>query len=112
MDKKPLIVVSLCAVVLLILGSLSNVVGYQTSQVSNHVEKDVTLNLEITQLQNSECDCENEITWHPVLCILLLPLIILATELKLIFGYDILYDYIFPLGEELNCLWAVNPPDS
>ncbi len=28
--KKPLIVVSLCAVVLLILGSLSNVVGYQT----------------------------------------------------------------------------------
>ncbi|KYK24479.1 hypothetical protein AYK25_09770 [Thermoplasmatales archaeon SM1-50] len=30
MDKKPLIVVSLCAVVLLVLGSLSNVVGYQT----------------------------------------------------------------------------------
>jgi hypothetical protein len=28
--KKPLIVVSLCAVVLLVLGSLSNVVGYQT----------------------------------------------------------------------------------
>jgi len=30
MDKKPLIVVSLCAVVLLVLGSLSNVVGYQS----------------------------------------------------------------------------------
>jgi hypothetical protein len=30
MDKKPLIVVSICAVVLLVLGSLSNVVGYQT----------------------------------------------------------------------------------
>jgi len=29
-DKKPLIVVSICAVVLLVLGSLSNVVGYQT----------------------------------------------------------------------------------
>jgi hypothetical protein len=29
-DKKPLIVVSLCAVVLLVLGSLSNVVGYQS----------------------------------------------------------------------------------
>jgi len=30
MDKKPLIVVSICAVVLLALGSLSNVVGYQS----------------------------------------------------------------------------------
>ncbi len=34
MDKKPLIVVSLCAVVLLVLGSLSNVVGYQSVQTS------------------------------------------------------------------------------
>jgi hypothetical protein len=32
MDKKPLIVVSLCAVVLLVMGSLSNVVGYQINQ--------------------------------------------------------------------------------
>ena len=30
MDKKPLIGVSICAVVLLVLGSLSNVVGYQS----------------------------------------------------------------------------------
>jgi hypothetical protein len=30
MDKKPLIEVSLCAVVLLVMGSLSNVVGYQS----------------------------------------------------------------------------------
>jgi hypothetical protein len=34
-DKKPLIVVSILAVVLLVLGSLSNVVGYQTVQSSN-----------------------------------------------------------------------------
>ena len=34
MDKKPLIGVSICAVVLLVLGSLSNVVGYQTVQIS------------------------------------------------------------------------------
>jgi len=34
-DKKPLIGVSICAVVLLVLGSLSNVVGYQTVQSSN-----------------------------------------------------------------------------
>ena len=35
MDKKPLIGVSLCAVVLLVLGSLSNVVGYQTEVKEN-----------------------------------------------------------------------------
>ena len=35
MDTRPLIVVSLCAVILLVLGSLSNVVGYQTVQSSN-----------------------------------------------------------------------------
>ena len=35
MDKKPLIVVSICAVVLLVLGSLTNVVGFQTVQSSN-----------------------------------------------------------------------------
>jgi hypothetical protein len=35
MDKKPLIGVSICAVVLLILTSLSNVVGFQTVQSSN-----------------------------------------------------------------------------
>jgi hypothetical protein len=32
MDKKPLIGVSICAVVLLVLGSLSNVVGYQSKE--------------------------------------------------------------------------------
>jgi hypothetical protein len=35
MDKRPLIVISLCAVVLLVMGSLSNVVGFQTVQSSN-----------------------------------------------------------------------------
>jgi len=35
MDKKPLIGVSICAVVLLVLGSLNNVVGFQTVQSSN-----------------------------------------------------------------------------
>ncbi len=35
MDKKPLIGVSILAVVLLVLGSLSNVVGFQTVQSSN-----------------------------------------------------------------------------
>ena len=34
MDKKPLIVVSLCAVVILVVASLGNVVGYQSVQTS------------------------------------------------------------------------------
>jgi len=45
MDKKPLIGVSICAVVLLILASLTNVVGYQTVQSSNQK----TINQEINQ---------------------------------------------------------------
>jgi hypothetical protein len=34
MDKKPLIVVSICAVVLLVMGSMNTVVGYQTIKTS------------------------------------------------------------------------------
>jgi hypothetical protein len=174
MDKKPLILVSLCAVVLLVMGSLSNVVGYQSVQTSQQniikerinqrellfqtivdisnnkeiqriiiksqmsrgifptsefpvvtknqlkqmyfiglilskvlsksriqsmvgmyqfnnqdirkeisavIEKDATLNADVTQLRNSECDCENEnaMTWNfPVICTLLLPFFILT----------------------------------
>jgi len=44
MDKKPLIGVSICAVVLLILASLSNVVGYQTVQSSNQTVIDNEVN--------------------------------------------------------------------
>jgi hypothetical protein len=39
-DKKPLIVVCICAVVLLVLGSLSNVVGYQIkSSTTNQINE-------------------------------------------------------------------------
>ncbi len=51
MDKKPLIVVSILAVVLLVLGSLSSVVGYQTVQPSN--EK-VTIQISYFTLQGIE----------------------------------------------------------
>jgi len=44
MDKKPLILVSICAVVLLVLGSLSNVVGYQTVKSSNQQTIKETVN--------------------------------------------------------------------
>ena len=39
MDKKPLIVVSICAVVLLVVGSLNNVVGYQTGITNTQICK-------------------------------------------------------------------------
>jgi hypothetical protein len=170
--KKPLIGVSICAVVLLVLGSLSNVIGYQTVQTSQQsvikerinqrkllfqtivditnnkeiqriilksqmsrgifptsefpvvtknqvrqmyflglilskfiskssiqsmvekyhllnpniqeemngvIEKDATLRNEITQLQNSECDCENKNTMNrafPVVCFIIMILIV------------------------------------
>ncbi|MCX6663459.1 MAG: hypothetical protein NTZ75_04360 [Euryarchaeota archaeon] len=45
MDKYPLIGVSICAVVLIVLGSLTNVVGYQMVQSSNQK----TINDEVDQ---------------------------------------------------------------
>jgi hypothetical protein len=58
MDKKPLIGVSILAVVLLVLGSLSNVVGYQTAQSSNQQ----VMNDEVNQkelLFQTICDIAN-----------------------------------------------------
>jgi hypothetical protein len=52
MDKKPLIGVSILAVVLLVLGSLSNVVGYQTVQTSqqNLIKERIRQNIEVLDL--------------------------------------------------------------
>jgi hypothetical protein len=44
-------------------------------EITSVIEKDTTLNAEIAQLQNSECDCENVsmINWDfPVMCEILL----------------------------------------
>jgi hypothetical protein len=211
MNKKPLIGVSICAVVLLVLGSLSNVVGYQSVQTSQQnivkdrinqrellfqtivdiannkeiqriilksqmskgifptseipivtkthirqmyfiglilskvisksriqsmigkyqfsnqeiqkeisivIEKDTTLNSEITQLKSSECDCENEntIEWRfPVICILLSPLWIIAVILAITYP-GLPPDFIFYfvegmgyIGKILNCFWNIVP---
>jgi len=206
MDKKPLIVISLCAVVLLVLGSLSNVVGYNTVQSSHQqiikerinqrellfqtivdtannkeiqriilksqmsrgifpvsdipivtknqikmmyflglilskvisktkiqsmigmyqlqnpitqegiqaiIEKDATLKDEITQLKNSECDCENEDTtqWDfRVICTLILfPLYGLTRLIEI--GYNIYFPVVIMLiiGSFFNCFWAYWP---
>jgi hypothetical protein len=57
-DKKPLIVVSICAVVLLVLGSLSNVVGYNTVQSSNQQTIKETVNQRELLFQTI-CDIAN-----------------------------------------------------
>ena len=204
MGKKPLIIVSLCAVVLLVLASLGNVVGYQTVQTSQQnvikerinqrellfqtivdiannkeiqriivksemsrgvfptaefpvvtkqqirqmyflglilskvvsksriqsitgkyqfsnqeilkgvnavIEKDTTLNSEIKQLKDSECDCENEneINWSfPVLCTILffifLPVMLLGI-LLVISGVSIMGLAIY--HSELNTIFDI-----
>jgi hypothetical protein len=43
-------------------------------EITTIIEKDTTINTEITQLQNSDCDCEMDTTaiWHfPILCTIL-----------------------------------------
>jgi hypothetical protein len=215
MDKKPLIVVSLCAVVLLVLGSLCNVVGYQTVQSSNQsvinertnqrellfqtiidiannkdiqriilksqmsrgifptsefpvvtqnqirqmyflglilskfisksrmqsmvqqyqlqnpitqeemigiIEKDVTLKGEITQLQDSVCDCVNESAseWRfPVICVALYIIFMFFIYIMMFFqdycnGGDIaaaIANSIAQIADDLNCFWGLFDPD-
>jgi len=56
MDKRPLIVVSICAVVLLVLGSLSNVVGMNTTETAIPDKSPVDSNEEIiTFISGSYC---------------------------------------------------------
>lgn len=50
-------------------------------EISAVIEKDATLNAKITQLRNSECECENATSsyWEfPVLCALLFPIYIVS----------------------------------
>ena len=58
-------------------------------EISTIIEKDTNINSEITQLKDSECDCENEFTMQstfPVLCDILTIIAIGLIILCLIFG--------------------------
>ncbi len=112
MEKKSLIAVILCAIIFLILGSLSNVVGYQSYQVSNNVEKDDTLYSDINQSSDSECDCDNEKTiglWKfPVTCMGLYLIFWFFYTLYL-FDVPIAHDFVVrinEMGTDLGCFWA------
>jgi hypothetical protein len=78
------------------------------------IEKDATLNTEMTLLQNSKCDCENDITkplWTssvPILCLLLFPLWIFSVGLILISDIYLPFYILGTIGIVLNCFWQ--PP--
>jgi len=76
--------------------------------INGVIEKDVTLSNEITQLQDSDCDCSDEKTaqWNfPILCLLLVPFLILSIALNAMFGFGILGEIIGTIGGVLNCSW-------
>jgi len=78
-------------------------------EISSVIKKDTTLNTELTQLKNSECDCENESTieWSfPILCIFLYPLLIVSAIFLLLLHYYPFYEFMEALAKELNCFWA------
>jgi hypothetical protein len=82
-------------------------------EISAIIEKDAILNADVTQLQNSECDCENEKTaeWRfPVICILLSPLWIVAAILAIISDYGFYFvEGMGYIGKILNCFWNIVP---
>jgi hypothetical protein len=77
-------------------------------EISIVIEKDTTLNSEITQLKSSDCDCENQNTarWSfPVLCILLFPLFAISAGLLILGISYIPIEILTVIGSILNCFW-------
>ena len=90
-------------------------------EISTVIEKDTIINSEITQLKNSDCNCENENTarlWRfPVLCTILFLIALVPWYLWLHMDTgDILYDSLFfviimvnIIAMTLDCFWYVSP---
>jgi hypothetical protein len=82
-------------------------------EISAVIENDAILKGDITQLKNSECDCENEKTaeWRlPVICILLSPLWIVAAILAIVSDYGFYFvEGMGYIGKILNCFWNIVP---
>jgi hypothetical protein len=80
-------------------------------EINAVIEKNTILNAEITQLQTSDCDCENEKTMNwsfPIICTLLFPLFVICFIIALFYDFifwpAVIIDYI---GLTLNCFWAI-----
>jgi hypothetical protein len=85
-------------------------------KISATIEKNATINEEITQLSNLRCGCGNENTsWNfPVICILLTPILDLIQSIQgiaeLLFHFDpLFFDFLMGImiiiGSILNCFW-------
>jgi hypothetical protein len=80
-------------------------------KISAIIEKDTTLKEEITQLRNSECDCENEntIEWRfPFLCLLLFPIALCVLMISGLFFGGLFGGILWGIGLLLQCFWS-NP---
>jgi len=77
--------------------------------INGVIEKDVTLRNEITQLQNSKCDCENNGTtglWHfPVICTILFVIGTIAGFFMMLFAL-ILDAYV--LANIFYYIWGIS----
>jgi hypothetical protein len=79
------------------------------NKINAVIEKDATLNSEITRLSNSKCDCGNDNTtvWtFPIICLLLAPLVIIAWYLYFLGGGSLLGNIVFAIGGTLHCFWV------
>ncbi len=96
---------------------IQSVIGkyrFNNQEISSVIEKDTTINSEITLLKNSECDCETEkeINWtFPVLCTILffifLPLLILGLSIE-VSGFIIvitLLIWMYKYGIDERLFW-------
>lgn len=113
MNKHTLIELSFCAVCVLILSSLTNVIGYQTIQ-----SLDTSPSNEQYPPSYSECACEKELRderWHfPMVCLLLLiifTIISIITHLHwwpfpLAMLFIAIEMNIVKIGEALSCKWV------
>jgi hypothetical protein len=85
-------------------------------EISIAIEKDATLNTEITQLSGAECDCKNLETsnWEfPVICLVLYGLVYISVFIRSFTGIGgaLLFYSSFYLAQSLSCPWAyIYPP--
>jgi hypothetical protein len=79
-------------------------------EINAVIEKDTTLNLEIIQLQNSECDCENENTtrlWNfPIICAILGIVFYIAINMPSPAPVPILFHIVNFMGKLFGCSWV------
>jgi len=77
-------------------------------KITSIIEKDATLNAEIAQLQNSECDCENVsmVNWDfPVMCEILLYIAAIFSIFPYVFFP--IWGGAFFIAIILECYWTL-----